>query len=219
MCIWVQVCMQSWLCVTMVIVVQSSPKHHCVQYLYNAFTEHAVGLCRVCLLLRMYYVSVCLCVIHTVFPTIYSIILYTKYSLNISTSPSPHHRPTSSGETPPNTQQRWGPVYVHMCVCLCVVGVHVCVCLRVCVCVMFGVKFNLCECRWTVVHMYVLWRVRMSSHTVENGVWPSHQSSVTPSVWLVARFAKCDGHTKIAIYAIAQPSAAIYQRCENAYPR
>ena len=51
---------------------QSSPKHHCVQYLYNTFTEHAGGLCRMCLLLRMYYVSVCLCVIHTVLPTIYS---------------------------------------------------------------------------------------------------------------------------------------------------
>ena len=164
----------------------------------------------------------CVCVWYTLYSPLYTVllyVLYTKYSLNISTSLSPHHRPTNSGETPPNTQQRWGPVYVHMCVCLCVVGVHVCVCLRVCVCVMFWVKFNLCECRWTVVHMYVLWRVRMSSHTVENGVWPSHQSSVTPSVWLVARFAKCDGHTKIAIYAIAQPSAAIYQRCENAYPR
>ena len=45
------------------IVVQSSPKHHCVQYLYNAFTEHAVGLCRMCLLLRMYfYVCTYLCV-------------------------------------------------------------------------------------------------------------------------------------------------------------
>ena len=59
------------------IIIQSSPKHHCVQYLYNTFTEHAVGLCRMCLLLRM-YVSMCLCVIHTVHITYY-IQYYTVY--------------------------------------------------------------------------------------------------------------------------------------------
>ena len=53
----------------------------CVQYLYNAFTEHAVGLCRLCLLLRT-YVSVCLCVIHAVLLTYYYTILYCNLNIH-----------------------------------------------------------------------------------------------------------------------------------------
>ena len=70
--------------------------------------QHLYGICCGSLknVFASTYVSVCLCVIHTVFPTIYSIILYTVYSVFISTSLSPHPRPTGSGETPPNTQQR-----------------------------------------------------------------------------------------------------------------
>ena len=89
--IWVCVYLDTSVHVSMLcnhIIIQSSPKHHCVQYLYNTFTEHAVGLCRMCLLL--YTVCVCICVsraIHTVLhmyvhtvPIIY--MLYCTLSLH-----------------------------------------------------------------------------------------------------------------------------------------
>ena len=59
---------------------QSSPKHHCVQYLYNTFTEHAGGLCRMCLLLHMYfYVRICVSVCDT-----YCITYYIQYRMDLN---------------------------------------------------------------------------------------------------------------------------------------
>ena len=68
----------------MVIVVQSSPKHHCVQYLYNAFTEHAFhGLCRICLLLLYVRICVSVCDTYCITYYIYSIILYIVGNISI----------------------------------------------------------------------------------------------------------------------------------------
>ena len=50
-----------------------------------------------------YYYTLHTYIIHNLYTIIY---YYTLHSLNISTSLSPHHRPTNSGEPPPNTQQR-----------------------------------------------------------------------------------------------------------------
>ena len=37
---------------------------------------------------------------------------------------------------------------------------------------------------------------------LQNGMKLSHQSSVTPTVWIFALCARCDGHTKITIYVV-----------------
>ena len=137
----------------MVFVIQSSPKHHCVQYLYNTFTEHAVGLCRcVCFYIQYVYVSVSLvcdtyCItyvctymyvhtvlhmyvhtvlhmyVHTVLPIIYVYVI-----LYTKSSLAHHYLLTTDLPTvrkPRQTHSR---------------GEGVCMCVYVCVCVMLCVQ-------------------------------------------------------------------------------